>query len=524
MTGVPASASASVPASPGDAAPPPVPASSSGPVVTRLEQRLRPDPSRVVTRLFVPGQELVAGRESRASGVVERVLALDEDGVQRALADVMARFGNRHRDLPGTFAQHAERMAERIGARVELSGARRQLLGATFTHEYAIEAAALCNPSLVAHPDQRGVPAGGLRFVLSVRGIGEGHRSSIGFRTGTIAAPADTRAAAVSIDPPGPFPQVGAVTAGPLDRDVFHGKLGELREDGESAAFVLDGLGDRFTGDDLERGLGRLRSQHDTRQNAGDTIRRLRAIAACSYTVTFPAATAVSERVLWPATAAESHGVEDARFVRFTDDDGTVTWFATSTAFDGVGISQQLLETTDFATFTSSPLVGPAAANKGLALFPRRIGGRFAALSRRDQETNAVALSDNPRRWDSAESFQRPEQPWETIQLGNCGPPIETPDGWLVLTHGVGPMRTYSIGAVLLALDDPTRVVGRLAEPLISPAADEQDGYVPNVVYSCGALLHAGTLVIPYGIADSAVGFATVLLTDLMAALTRDAA
>lgn len=427
--------------------------------VVRAAPRLRPDPSRVIAQLFVPGAELVAGRPLRAAGVAGRVLALDEDQVEQAMADVMARFGHRHPDLPAAFARHAERIAELVDAPVGRSDARSQLLGATFTQEVAVEAAALCNPSLVAHPDQAGAEAGGLRFVMSVRGIGEGHRSSVGFRTGHVAADGLVR-----LDEPSPFSVVGTVDSVGSDDPAEHG-----------------------------------------------------------YTTAFPATTDMSERVLWPATANESHGIEDARFVRFTDDDGSVTYFATYTAYDGVGITQQLLESADLTSFTSSPLAGPAAANKGLALFPRRVGGRFAALSRYDEETNAVAFSDDPRRWDEAVSYQLPRQAWETIQLGNCGAPIETDEGWLVLTHGVGPMRTYCIGAVLLDLDDPTRLIGRLAAPLLSPAADEQDGYVPNVVYSCGALRHAGTLVIPYGIADASIGIATVRLTDLLTALRQQA-
>jgi predicted GH43/DUF377 family glycosyl hydrolase len=212
--------------------------------------------------------------------------------------------------------------------------------------------------------------------------------------------------------------------------------------------------------------------------------------------------------------------MEDARFVRFVDDDGRATYYASYTAFDGVDIRQQLLETTDFETFTSSPLVGPAAANKGLALFPRRIDGRFVALSRSDRETNTIAFSDNPHRWPSAVPCQVPTRPWEAVQLGNCGSPIETEAGWLVLTHGVGPMRTYSIGAILLDLDDPTRMLGHLRDPLLTPAEDERDGYVPNVVYSCGALVHAGAVVLPYGIADSAIRLATVPLDQVLGALT----
>jgi predicted GH43/DUF377 family glycosyl hydrolase len=208
--------------------------------------------------------------------------------------------------------------------------------------------------------------------------------------------------------------------------------------------------------------------------------------------------------------------MEDARFVRFVDDDASVTYYATYTAYSGSHISQQLLETNDFQNFTSGPLVGRAAANKGLALFPRRIGGRYAAMSRSDRETNTVAFADHLSIWPSASPCQQPTETWEVLQLGNCGPPIETDEGWLVLTHGVGPMRTYSIGAILLDLDHPTRVLGRLRRPLLSPAADEQNGYVPNVVYSCGALVHADTLVIPYGIGDSAIGFATAPLPELL--------
>jgi predicted GH43/DUF377 family glycosyl hydrolase len=349
---------------------------------------------------------------------------------------------------------------------------------------------------------------------MSVRGIGEGHRSSIGFRTGSIEADGG-----VTLDAAGSFPTTGSVAAGPFDRAVFHGRLFELGADGENAAYVLDALGGQFTDDELHLALRRLRAQRDTRRTAGKTSSHLRAIAACSYTTEFPAETDVSERVLWPATIAEAQGMEDARFVRFENDDGSSVYYATYTAFDGVTITQQLLETHDFVTFTASPIVGAAAGNKGLALFPRQIGGRFAALSRCDRETNSIAFSQNPRCWGDAVTVQHPVEPWETIQLGNCGSPIETSDGWLVLTHGVGPMRTYSIGALLLDLEDPTVIIGRLHEPLLTPADDEQDGYVPNVVYSCGAVLHADTLVIPYGIADTAIGIATVPVAPLLAAL-----
>ena len=288
---------------------------------------------------------------------------------------------------------------------------------------------------------------------------------------------------------------------------------------GESADYVLHALGDRFTRADLDEQLEKLQTHLSTREHAQETISEIRAIAERTYAVEFADGIPLSERVLRPAIGAEAAGMEDARFVRFVDDDGSVTFYATYTAYSGTHISQQLLETKDFQSFTSTPMVGRAAANKGLALFPRRINGRFAAMSRSDRESNTIAYSDRPFVWTNSLPCQRPTQAWEALQLGNCGAPIETDAGWLVLTHGVGPMRTYRIGAILLDLDDPTRILGQLRQPLLSPAADEQDGYVPNVVYSCGALVHAGTLVLPYGIGDAAIGIATVPLPELLAAL-----
>jgi predicted GH43/DUF377 family glycosyl hydrolase len=265
--------------------------------------------------------------------------------------------------------------------------------------------------------------------------------------------------------------------------------------------------------------LARVRANLATRKRGEQTVDLVRAIAERTYGVRFPADTSLPERVLWPAMRAECAGMEDARFVRFTHGNGTVRYYGTYTAYDGNAITQQLLETADFVDFTSAPVVGAAAANKGLALFPRQIAGRYAALSRCDRETNAVAFSDDLHTWAGAVPCQKPTRAWEVLQLGNCGSPIETEAGWLALTHGVGPMRTYSIGALLLDLDDPSRIIGQLRHPLLSPAADEQDGYVPNVVYSCGALVHAGTLVLPYGISDGAIGFATVPMSELLAAL-----
>jgi predicted GH43/DUF377 family glycosyl hydrolase len=483
-------------------------------LVTRSPQRLAADRSRVITRLFVPGQEGFEHQDSRAGAVLARILALDEDEVRASLDDVVVRFDGRHRDLADTFRRHAREVADRLDPAADLSDARMLLLGAVFTHEYAIEGAALCNPSMVAHPDQTGNAAGSLRFVMSVRGIGEGHRSSIGFRTGVVDGAGD-----VTIDEPAPLASVGPVVPTLLDGAVMRSELRRLHGSGEAADYVLDALGDQFTRADLDEQVDKLLTHRRTRGRAAETISLIRTIADRTYGVEFDDGIPLSERVLWPAMSAEGAGMEDARFVRFVDDDGSVTFYASYTAYSGSHISQQLLETEDFRTFTSTPMVGRAAANKGLALFPRRIGGRFAAMCRSDRESNSIAYSDHPFEWTDPVPCQQPARAWEALQLGNCGPPIETEAGWLVLTHGVGPMRTYRIGAMLLDLDDPARVVGQLHQPLLSPAVDEQDGYVPNVVYSCGALVHGDTLVVPYGIGDAAIGVATVPLGELLAAL-----
>jgi len=483
-------------------------------LVTRSPQRLPANPARTITQLFVPGQEGFELQDSRSGVVVARILALSEGEVASALDDVITRFDGRHRDLVGIFGRHAGELADRLDPDMAISEARMMLLGATFTGEYAIEGAALCNPSIVAHPDQTAVASGSMRFVMSVRGIGEGHRSSIGFRTGVIDSAGCPR-----VDECGSFATVGAIGAAVLDAAVFRVELARLDDTGEAAAYVLDALGAHFTRAELDHQLAKLETNLSTRGRGHSTIAEIEAIADRTYSIEFPSRITLSERVLWPAMHAEAAGMEDARFVRFVEEDGAVTFYATYTAYNGSHIRQQLLQTRDFQSFVSTPMVGRAAANKGMALFPRRIGGRFAALSRADRESNSIAYSDRPFVWTSAVPCQQPVQPWEVLQLGNCGPPLETEAGWLVLTHGVGPMRTYRIGAILLDLDDPTKILGRLREPLLSPAPDERNGYVPNVVYSCGAMIHADTLVLPYGIGDAAIGFATVALPDLLAAL-----
>ncbi|HZR51904.1 MAG TPA: glycoside hydrolase family 130 protein [Streptosporangiaceae bacterium] len=442
--------------------------------------------------------------------VIDRILDLSEHDVTQALSRTLARFSCRHDDLAETLERNFQLVAHRVGAEIEIGTARRQLIGAYFTHEYALEAAALFNPSIVMHPDQKGCQPGEARFVMSLRAVGEGHLSSIEFRTGTIGADSG-----IHFDSPGRFLDTGCVRSIPYDRNLFQKKVIELGQDDENARFLWSILPRHFTAADLNTALAELAGQHVTRGDATKLADRIRWIAASNYLVEFDDQRALPERVLWPSGPAEDHGMEDARFVRFTDGADAI-YYATYTAFDGSQVAPHLLETSDFRTFTVSQLSGPSARNKGMALFPRKIAGRYAALSRWDRESNAIAYSDVIHDWPDASTVQSPARPWELIQLGNCGSPIETPMGWLVFTHGVGPMREYAIGAALLDLDEPERLIGGLSEPLLVADESEREGYVPNVVYSCGAMVHGDTVVLPYGCSDSSVRIALVNLGLLL--------
>ena len=489
-------------------------AGPAGQLLTRAQLLLRPDPSRTLSRLFVPGQETLIRGESRAMTVIDRVLAMSEDEVESTLARTLARFTGQYRDLAETLEGNFGLVAHRLGSEIEVDRPRRRLIGAYFTQQYAFEAAALFNPSIVPHPDQSGCAPGEVRFVMSLRAGGEGHLSSIEFRTGTISGDGG-----ISVDPPGRFPDIGHSRAVSYDRSLFQHKLAELGHGEENAQFLWSLLPPRFSMAELDAAIGELCLQQLTRGDSAALADAVRWMAASNYQVEFDARHAISEQVLWPGGPAESHGMEDARFVRFTGD-GDPVYFATYTAFDGSSVASHLLETADFRTFTISQLSGQSTSNKGMALFPRRIGGRYAALSRWDRESNGIAYSCDARRWSEAVTVQAPDRPWELVQVGNCGSPIETPAGWLVFTHGVGPMREYSIGAVLLGLDEPERVIAALPEPLLVASESEREGYVPNVVYSCGSLLHGDMVVLPYGCSDSSVRFAIVDLPQLLSRLT----
>ncbi|MEA2903341.1 MAG: hypothetical protein QOI12_728 [Alphaproteobacteria bacterium] len=417
---------------------------------------LRPDPARVVVRPFKPATEprdLNPTDKIRANHIVARVLRLDPEAADRQLTDVLENFEGRHRNLLDIFETRAADMEEALAPHAGLNKTQRRLIGAYFLHEYSFEASALFNPSIVRHPDQTGAPENGCRFILSLRAVGEGHISSLTFRSGTIAAD-------------------GSVTVDPTARLAS---------------------------------VPQVRSR--TSRHNGDAVE-----------VIFRPHEDLSERVIFPITDSQANGIEDARFVEFNDD-GRKIFYATYTAYSGRSIRSELLETTDFQTFRMTPLSGSAAGNKGMALFPRKIDGRYAMIGRQDNENLYLIYSDDLYTWDGGQSFLQPEYPWEFVQIGNCGAPVELDDCWLLLIHGVGPVRKYSIGAVLLDKKDPSKVLARSREPLVRPEPTEREGYVPNVVYTCGAMRHRDQIILPYAVSDTFSNFATIKIAALMQAV-----
>jgi predicted GH43/DUF377 family glycosyl hydrolase len=414
---------------------------------------LRPDPARVVVRPFrlaTEPRDLNPTDKTRANRIVERVLALDPALVEAQLAEVLENFLGRHRNLLETFEARAREMEDALAPHASFSREQRRLVGAYFMHEYSFEAAALFNPSIVPHPDQSGAPVGGRRFVLSLRAVGEGHISSLTFRSGSIAVDGS-----VSVDPTARLASVPRVQKRTAGRD-------------------------------------------------GETIDLL-----------FEADQDISERVIFPLTEFQSNGIEDARFVAF-DDGGVITFYATYTAYSGRAIRSELIETRDFLSFRMTPLSGTAASNKGMALFPRKIDGKYAMIARHDNENLYLLYSEDLYSWSGGTAILKPEFPWEFVQIGNCGAPIELDEGWLLLTHGVGPVRRYSIGAVLLDKADPSKVLARSREPLVRPEPSYREGYVPNVVYTCGGMRHNGRIVLPYAVSDTFSNFATIGIEALM--------
>lgn len=474
---------------------------------------LHPDPARVIARLFLPGEELISGR-SRVGSLLDRVMALPEAELEERVAVLVDQFGARHRHFSELLTDHAAILLASLPGGISLTPARMLLLGATFTAEFAVEAAALCNPSAVLHPDQSGLVDGQIRVVLSVRGIGEGHLSSIGFAEALVG--------------PGPHwvfqrRQLPAVVAkagpGSIRRSSLRARLTDLGPLDGLARGVLGSLPDVFTSTDLERAILGVDSSLLVQPGATRTVEALRRLASAFADLQFPDDVTVTQQVLMPATPQESHGMEDARFVRFVKDDGSSEFRGTYTAYDGQRIEPRLIVSSDLRLFRAQGMAGPAAHNKGMALFPRKIGGRYYSLCRSDGESTGVSTSTDGVRWNTPSTIQVPEGFWALLQVGNCGSPIETEQGWLVLTHGVGPMRVYSVGAILLDLDDPRIMLKRLEEPLLQNRSADRDGYVPNVVYSCGGIVHDGRLWLPHGIGDSRIAVAWVDVGDLVRAM-----
>jgi predicted GH43/DUF377 family glycosyl hydrolase len=417
---------------------------------------LRPDPTRVIVRPFKPATEprdLNPTDKTRANHIVDRVLALDAEAAANQLVEVLENFQGRHRNLLETFEARADEMEQAFATHGAFSKIQRQLIGAYFLNEYSFEASALFNPSIVPHHDQSGAPKGGLRFILSLRATGEGHVSSLTFRSGTLAAD-------------------GSLTVDPTARLASSPRICHR--------------GSAPDGDHVE--------------------------------LAFKPEEELSERVIFPVTESQSNGIEDARFVEFSDGDRK-TYYATYTAYSGRAIRSELIETSDFTSFRLTPLRGAAARNKGMALFPRKIDGKYAMIARQDNENLYLIYSEDLYTWDGGQAILKPAFPWEFVQIGNCGSPIELDEGWLLLTHGVGPVRKYSIGAALLDKSDPSKVLARSREPLLRPEPSEREGYVPNVVYTCGAMRHADQIILPYAVSDTFSNFATIKISTLLNAM-----
>lgn len=479
-------------------------------LVQRTDNILRPDPTRVLIRYFSPGSR------DRIERIIARVMCLDKRKLPQRLKTVCRHFESRHKDIEAAFLRHYQVVAPYLLTDAIPSLDQQLLIGAYFTSEYSLECAALFNPSIVPHPDQSGTDEGVLRFIMSLRATGEGHVSSIVFREGTIDA-----AGTICMESPGDVVTDPELVQNPsYDKAVFGAKLYEMGYDNDITADVLKNLAEVFTLADLKEQIAHAETAI-MRFGADrvDTLQVMRILAEQNYEIKFAGTRPVSERVIFPRISHNRKAIEDARFVKFHNPDGSAVYYATYTAYDGRTFLPQLLQTENFLDFRFITLNGSGVMNKGMALFPRKINGQYAMLSRQDGENIFIMFSGHLHFWENPSIIMKPTASWEYVQLGNCGSPIETPEGWLVLTHGVGPMRRYCIGAVLLDLDDPAKVIGRLKEPLLEPDENERDGYVPNVVYTCGALVHGRKLVMPYAMADYATRIALVDLDELLAKL-----
>lgn len=476
--------------------------------IKRINKKFKPDCARVIIKPHIPLSE------ERIKKIIQRVLDLPEYKVKEVLNRVIANFENRHKNIWDSFDRNFNEVKKYIPKNILMSDYRRALLGAYFSCEYSIQSAAFFNPSIVSHPDQNGVEEGCTRFIMSFRSVGEGHISSIEFRSGIIDNDCN-----FTFDEVSPYAQRGEVITNPcFEKNTFWSKLCEIQDPEHPICKQIHRiLPEEFLLSDL---TGMLQMTVDQKnQHISDKMIWL---AKSNYELQFKLNSDLSEKIIFPASQNDSNGIEDARFVRFVDDDGEVTYYATYTAYNGKDILPQIIETKDFLTFKMITLSGNFSKNKGMALFPRKVNGKYMMISRVDGESLYLMSSDNLHFWENAELLKEPENAWEFIQIGNCGSPIETDEGWLLLTHGVGPMREYCIGIILLDIDNPNRIIGNMSEPLLICTSEEREGYVPNVVYSCGSMIHNGNLIVPYAMSDTCSGIFTVSLSELLPKLINN--
>jgi beta-1,2-mannobiose phosphorylase / 1,2-beta-oligomannan phosphorylase len=487
------------------------------PAVTRKDYKFLPDPSRVIARFLYTSDE-------RSKNIIRNVLDMSENETKIALAHVLRGFSKRHRNISKIFEKHFNKLShlfDELGINpAKMDPSLKALIGSYFTMEYSIESAAFFNPSVVEDPYQSKIGSGEKRVIFSFRATGEGHISSIVFRSAILDKNSN-----LIVEPVGKM----LAEAERIKRHIYKKKsfiklLDEI-SDFDNKVFpgvVLEQLGDRFTYGELKRAVKETRTSHQLSVSKELIINQMMWLALSHYEIDFSLDSAISERVIFPISETEKNGIEDARFVKFTDENGEVTYYATYTAYDGISILPKLLKTKDFYHFKCTPIHGELAMNKGMALFPRKINDKYAMLCRVDGVNNYIAYSDKINIWREAKLIQSPKYTWELVQVGNCGSPIETEEGWLVITHGVGSMREYVLGASLYELDNPEKIIGRLKTPLLTPNNEEREGYVPNVVYSCGSIVHNGNLIIPYGMSDYAATYATVDLKELLEELKNE--
>jgi predicted GH43/DUF377 family glycosyl hydrolase len=465
-----------------------------------------PDPHRAITRLFVPGDE------NRVHAIIERLCSLAAGEADTMLDQLERSFESVHPDIDEVFLKHFEMIEHHVPAAAKANDRMRRLIGACFTMEYAIESCALFNPSMVLAVDQFGLPVGSERFLMSLRATGEGHISSIVFRQGVVDA-----AGRISIEPPGKYSRMlNPILPADFEREDFIRELRALDAWNDHAQAAMALVGDRFTRSQLSDAIDQVRTKTSVSGKSEESIDNLLSLTRANYELRRPASSDASELVIFPFSDNERHGVEDMRLVRFTADDGSYEYYGTYTAYNGFRIFPQLLHYRQQGNIKIHMLTGKCAKNKGMALFPRKLGGKYAMVARLDNENLYYMESADVCEWETAQLLQKPKFSWEVIQIGNCGSPLETEAGWLLLTHGVGPMRQYCIGAMLLDLENPCRVIGHTSEPLLMPTGEERFGYVPNVVYSCGGMIHAGNLILPYAMSDLATSIALVNLDDLL--------